>query len=436
MCSIRLFPFMAKGWRGYLEEESEFQWIAMAGFLIFILLGAIAIQGTSNLPGVEVGANNATHQGARVLDITYTSDDAFTARIVTSDGVELYQQPDSNSAIQIISASNGVGADNIQFLTTLENGNTVISPAKNTLQVIHSLENDPGQEPLISTLEVDNSTGNFSIVDLAEASHADGTSWMMVTKEGKDSTLRGLGTIGDGASSANSIGNSMSASSLSPAMSNSANVVWQDVAALEGDLWVASGYRTYTGDGGDSSPASPTMVSVVAVIKWSAGTIAPTVETMHVGEEGTFHTLLELSDSTVFAAGTAGSTHIDAAGKMNHLEAISATAVADDLDRVWLFGDVGSQTIHRISNGESEMLSLSRPLAFEAEASGFGTHLIFLHGTDDSGDVKTLIIDTTAAGSIESGRGFLNFMFMAVFTAVMLVMAWTVSNRFLTFQRR
>ena len=82
------------------------------------------------------------------------------------------------------------------------------------------------------------------------------------------------------------------------------------------------------------------------------------------------------------------------------------------------------------------MLSLSRPLAFEAEASGFGTHLIFLHGTDDSGDVKTLIIDTTAAGSIESGRGFLNFMFMAVFTAVMLVMGWTVSNRFLTFQRR
>ncbi|MEJ6715933.1 MAG: hypothetical protein QNL20_02530, partial [Euryarchaeota archaeon] len=232
---------MAKGWRGYLEEESEFQWIAMAGFLIFILLGAIAIQGTSNLPGVEVGANNATHQGARVLDITYTSDDAFTARIVTSDGVELYQQPDSNSAIQIISASNGVGADNIQFLTTLENGNTVISPAKNTLQVIHSLENDPGQEPLISTLEVDNSTGNFSIVDLAEVSHADGTSWMMVTKDGTDSTLRGLGTIADGASSANSIGNSMSASSLSPAMSNSANVVWQDVAALEGDLWVASG---------------------------------------------------------------------------------------------------------------------------------------------------------------------------------------------------
>lgn len=427
---------MAKGWRGYLEEESEFQWIAMAGFLVFILLGAVAIQGTSNLPGVEVGSNNATHEGARVLDITYTSDNSFTATIVTSDGVELYQQPDSNSAIEIISASNGVGADNIQFLTTLENGNTVISPSKNTLQVIHSLENEASQEPLISTIEVDDSTGNFSIIDLAETSHADGTSWMMVTKEGTESTLRGLGVIGDGASSANSIGNSMSASSLSPAMPNSADVVWQNVAALKGDLWVASGYMSYAATGQGSSPASPNIVPVVAVIKWSAGTVAPTVETMHTGEGGAFHTLLELSDSTVFAAGTDGSTHIDATGKMNHYEAISVTAVADDLDRVWLFGNVGSETIHRISNGESEMLSLSRPLTFQAEASGFGTHLIFLHGVDDSGDVKTMTIDTTAAGSIESGRGFLNFMFMAVFTTIMLVMAWTVSNRFRTFQRR
>ena len=52
---------MAKGWRGYLEEESEFQWIAMAGFLAFILLGALAIQGTSNLPGVEVGSSAVSY---------------------------------------------------------------------------------------------------------------------------------------------------------------------------------------------------------------------------------------------------------------------------------------------------------------------------------------------------------------------------------------
>ena len=92
MCSVRLFRFMANGWRGYLEEESEFQWIAMAGFLVFILLGALAIQGTSNLPGVEVGPSDSSHAGNRVLDIEYSSGTTFTAKVLTDDGVDLYQQ--------------------------------------------------------------------------------------------------------------------------------------------------------------------------------------------------------------------------------------------------------------------------------------------------------------------------------------------------------
>ena len=36
---------MAKGWKGLLEEESEHQWVDISGFFVFILLGAIAIQG-------------------------------------------------------------------------------------------------------------------------------------------------------------------------------------------------------------------------------------------------------------------------------------------------------------------------------------------------------------------------------------------------------
>ena len=85
---------MASGWRGYLEEESEYQWIAMTGFLIFILLGAVAIQGTSNLPGVEFGSSDASHAGTRVLDIEYTSDTAFTAKVVTGTGIcLLYTSP-------------------------------------------------------------------------------------------------------------------------------------------------------------------------------------------------------------------------------------------------------------------------------------------------------------------------------------------------------
>jgi len=136
MCSVHLFANMAKGWRGYLEEESEFQWIAMAGFLAFILLGALAIQGTSNLPGVEVGSSDSSHYGKRILDIDYTGDESFTAKILNDGGIDLFQQNDRTTVTQIMTAEDGLPADDINFITSLENGNTAISPSTNTIQVI------------------------------------------------------------------------------------------------------------------------------------------------------------------------------------------------------------------------------------------------------------------------------------------------------------
>jgi len=46
-----------------------------------------------------------------------------------------------------------------------------------------------------------------------------------------------------------------------------------------------------------------------------------------------------------------------------------------------------------------------------SKVQGFASEQIFLHGTDGQGEPQTLIIDTSAPGSIESGRGFLNFLF-------------------------
>jgi hypothetical protein len=229
MCSVRLFTSMANGWRGYLEEESEFQWIAMAGFLVFILLGALAIQGTSNLPGVEVGPSDSSHAGNRVLDIEYSSSNAFTAKVLTEDGIDLYQQNGPMSVTKIMSAKDGLAADNINFITSLENGNTAISPSKNTVQVIHSPNNEANGETTITTLELDESNGNFTIMDLAESGTGTQTSWMMVTMQGASTSLRGLGSISDASASSDTIGASMASSTLSMAMLNSAGAVWRQM---------------------------------------------------------------------------------------------------------------------------------------------------------------------------------------------------------------
>ena len=435
MCSVHLFANMAKGWRGYLEEESEFQWIAMAGFLAFILLGALAIQGTSNLPGVEVGSSDSSHYGKRILDIDYTGDESFTAKILNDGGIDLFQQNDRTTVTQIMTAEDGLPADDINFITSLENGNTAISPSTNTIQVIHSPQNEAASATTITTFELDRSHGNFTVMDLAESSDDQSTQWMMVTMEGSKTSLRGFGTIGSGSESSSTIVASMSSSILSTPMVNTADAVWQKVIALGNEQWVASGYLSYTSNEAGASPAAPKIIPVLAVIDWEGGLTAPTVSTMHSGEGGLYHSLMILDDGDVFAAGDQGSTLVSTSGSMTHLNVPSVAAVVDCRDRVWLFGDVGSKTIVRYSGENAEELTLSQALTFQIESKGHGKELIYLHGTDERGEAQTLLIDTSAPGSIESGRGFLNFLFLTVFSITMGVMAWTAGSRLLAARR-
>ena len=435
MCSVHLFENMAKGWRGYLEEESEFQWIAMAGFLVFILLGALAIQGTSNLPGVEVGSSDSSHYGKRILDIEYTGDESFTVKVLNDGDIDLFQQNDRTTVTQIMTAEGGLPADEIRFITSLENGNTAISPSKNTIQVIHSPQNEPSSETTITTFELDRSHGNFTVLDLAESTDGQSTQWMMVTMEGSKTSLRGFGAIGSGSESSMTIAASMSSSLLSTPMLNTADVVWQKVMALGTDQWVATGYLSYTSSEAGASPAAPKIIPVLAVIDWEGGLTAPTVLTMHSGEGGLYHSLMALDGNEVFAAGDQGSTLVSTTGSMTHFDVASVAAVVDCHDRVWLFGDVGSKTIVRYSGQNAEQLSLAEPLAFQIESKGHGKELIFLHGTDESGEAQTLLIDTSAPGSIESGRGFLNFLFLTVFSITMGVMAWTSGSRLFAARR-
>ena len=72
---------MAKGWRGLLEEESEHQWLAMGGFFVFIIIGALLIQGTSTLPGVDYRTNGLDEMDGRVLEIIYGDSGSYTAMV-------------------------------------------------------------------------------------------------------------------------------------------------------------------------------------------------------------------------------------------------------------------------------------------------------------------------------------------------------------------
>ncbi|MEC7239429.1 MAG: hypothetical protein VXV81_04700, partial [Candidatus Thermoplasmatota archaeon] len=63
------------------------------------------------------------------------------------------------------------------------------------------------------------------------------------------------------------------------------------------------------------------------------------------------------------------------------------------------------------------------PLPIEIDSIGYDGDTIHINGVNDNGDSKTLTIDTTAIGSIESGSGFINLSFIIISLIMFTLMA-------------
>ena len=105
---------MAKGWKRFLEEESEHQWLAITLFFVFIIIGAFAIHGTSKLTGMDIEKNPAI-ENSRTLDILYQNDGSHYAVSHTNDGTYFYHYEDGIRN-NIIDPLTDDSASSIQFI--------------------------------------------------------------------------------------------------------------------------------------------------------------------------------------------------------------------------------------------------------------------------------------------------------------------------------
>ena len=60
---------MADGWRRFLEEESEHQWLTLSLFALFVVFGAFAIDATEHFVGDRITPITTELDGALVVDI-------------------------------------------------------------------------------------------------------------------------------------------------------------------------------------------------------------------------------------------------------------------------------------------------------------------------------------------------------------------------------
>ena len=397
---------MAKVWNQILKEESEHQWLAIAGFFVFVILGAILIKGTDFIPGIDIVDNSIDENGI-ILDASYISDDESYSLLLSDGQKELIWN--NNGILQAVTDSqSNFNSDDIDFLTHLSNDTILVSQGENGLVLVSS--------GITSPFQTNHGVDQFSIIDISEGIRDDSGNFMMVTNENGSSTgIRGLNQTGITSSN----------------IPTTDNVQWKQIISLGDNKWLASGIYFTPTSSGSESPATPTIKPVYATIIWNGGFTAPMVNDLYIGSIGEYHTMISFSHEEVIIAGTHETilmNHVD--GETQVIDYASVAAISDDCKSAWLFNGKDSKSVLRFKDSEHELMKLPHSLPLDLNSAGFDGETIYLHGIDESGDSRVMTFDTTAVGSIESGRGFINFSFIVISIIILAVMAVNIYDRF------
>jgi hypothetical protein len=394
---------MAKDWKRFLEEESEHQWLAISLFFVFIIIGAFAIHGTSKLTGMDIENNNAM-ENSRTLEIIYQNDGSHYAVSHTTDGTYFYHYDDGirNDIIDPLTDSS---ASSIRFITELNNDTIATSVEQNSIMIVDGSST--------TNFNLSDSRGVFGIIGLSQNLDDDSNSMIMITDEGDHTSFRGVSDDGVPSSS----------------MPNNVDVEWQKVEALNDNEWIATGVLISSNSNQNFNPASPEIKPVIGHIIWTGGFTAPMLDKMYTAPSGEFHSMIRMGDQMIIA-GTSQTTIFDANDlSFEHSSITSKSAMKSDCNVVWFFGSLNSDSVIKWTKEGHEVIEMQHSMPIEIETQGSTSDMIYMHGSDSNGEYKVLTFDSSSYGSIESGRGFLNFSFILIFSIIFAVMGWNIIER-------
>ena len=392
-------------WRNMLKQESEHQWIAIAGFFVFIIIGAIFIKGTSHIPGVDLIENELGTE-YRIMDSKYADEDNSFMLTYTSGEFE-YLAVNSGNKEVLIDSNSDIDAGSISGITMIDNGSVLIANGGNNAYLI--------DDSNISTFEINFGQDNFSLAQIEQSNDYSDLFLLITTENDNLQGIRGLNASGI-------------TSSSTP---NNENVRWDSVSHVSTGKWIATGVYNTPVTSGDQSPAAPDMKPVWATILWDGGHTAPMIENIKIGLFGEYHSMIKLNHNHVIIAGTHETILLNhRSGSVINIDYSSVAGLSDNCNSAWLFNGKDSNSVLRFEGTSWDIEELPHQIPINIEASGFDGNTIYLHGMDDNGNSKTLTFDTSAVGSIESGSGFINLAFIIVSSIMFTIMAVNVLDKF------
>lgn len=400
---------MARLWNRFLEQESEHQWLAMGGFFIFIIIGAVLIKGTSSLPGTDL-QDNYLENNARIIETQHFGDESYDVIFQNGEN-KLYWK--NNGISQMVNFGEQQNGDaSFDFMTRLHNDSVVIPTSDGNLSLIN--------QGIAYKFGMDFASEEFGVKELTQSVDTSKQTYLIITDEITDegeltSSLRGYNSTGI----------------ISSATPNDQNINWEKAYSLDNGNWIATGTYTSNSANDGNSPAAPKLRPAFGLILWNEGFTAPMVVEAHIGLEGEYHTVItEFGDQAIIAGTHETIVFNHQSRSIENIDFSSHAAISDGCNSAWLVNGKDSKLVMRWQIESVENWKLSHPLPIEIDSIGYDGDTIHINGVNDNGDSKTLTIDTTAIGSIESGRGFLNFSFIVISLIIMAVMATNVIEKF------
>jgi hypothetical protein len=365
-----------------LEQESEHQWLAIGLFALFALGGGWAINARSELSGVGLASMDAAWTQEDLLDVALM-DGAWTNTHVglvdTAAGQRIYMQT-------------GPGAESFDLVDATERATRLFPQDDGS--VWWDAEEGELRGVTSDGQRVTAATGlqGEQVLDLVVVDTAD-VYGLVLFRSG----------TGTGVVAFDGLGGTFSS------LSAPAGVTWTHLLDMGPGHVLVAGWRMLDG----SNPASPDVVSVVALLSNDRGTISIDGGSMD-GPEGYVHSLLHRNAEEAVLATRFGAMAVTSTGERTFLQLPSIAAAVDDEGGVWFIGSSESSSVVIWDGTTTNVRSMPSTLGINVEVSTSSTATWLLFGQNNEGKLVGVEIDMAHETSALSGRGFLNMLFLLV----------------------
>jgi len=399
---------VVSGWRQWIKEESDHQWLSLVIFVFAILIGAQMIVSASVTPGLNSTDYNS--QESSIIDMEWNDDYSMALLLVNSHGerqVEAFDGVDRTSLAfdggrTITSWQGGwlIGGDDGAL------GRCLVTCS--TITPINLEWNGSSIGQRIIGISTSNGDSGLLLIRSTDASPTEDPDQFLF-RSNESVVIRAF--------------NSTHVGPTSEALSSDISLT--AISSID-ETTYAIGYGWF-----GNNPALTSENGVIAEVIGGDTENAPQIQLRHIGP-ALYHTILANAASDEFVVvGDLDSVVISPQGTLEIVSEMNGAnaATMDDEGNVWMAGALSSDFIQYIPAGEKVAVSIQiKSTDLDVSLMSYNGDVVLLHGTDSSG-AADMEFNMDASKNTIVPSNFSRLLFIIFGSTLVVMKVWSIWAR-------